>query len=168
MVLICKELLACFITLKLKIVNVEPEIHEGRNDWKSGNDEEHPQPALQRVQELGEEGKNGSGGGLAGHHKPVVLASVPERIHKLTVWRQNRLNKTERFQNFIPIEKGIDVYGYQNFVRFLQIETSYRVPKAWAVAVGRRTKFAQKQKKIAQTQHAKKTLPPCGARLNVR
>ncbi len=64
-------------------MNVEPEIHEGRNDWESGNDEEHPQPAQQRVQKLGEKGKNGGSSSLPGHHKPVILASIPERILSL-------------------------------------------------------------------------------------
>ena len=37
----------------------------------------------------------------------------------------------------------------------------------WAVAVGRRTKLAQKQKNIAHTQDAKKTLPKAGAKIKV-
>ena len=41
---------------------------------------------------------------------------------------------------------------------------TYLVPKVWAVAVGKRTKLAQKKKKIAQTHMANKTLlPPTGA-----
>ena len=37
---------------------------------------------------------------------------------------------------------------------------SYFVPKLWAVAVGSKTKFAQKQKKIPQTQTANRGFPP--------
>ena len=37
----------------------------------------------------------------------------------------------------------------------------------WAVAVGRRTKFAQKAANIAHTHVAKRTLPPTGTKMNV-
>ena len=37
----------------------------------------------------------------------------------------------------------------------------------WAVAVGRRTKFAQKAANIAHTHVAKRTLPPTGTKINV-
>ena len=42
---------------------------------------------------------------------------------------------------------------------YTQIGT-YLVPKVWAVAVGKRTKLAQKKKKIPQTHMANKVLPP--------
>ena len=39
---------------------------------------------------------------------------------------------------------------------------SYLVPKHCAVAVGRRTKLAQKQKKMAHTHRANRAFPPTG------
>ena len=37
---------------------------------------------------------------------------------------------------------------------------TYLVPNVWAVAVGKRTKLAQKKKKMPQTHMANKVLPP--------
>ena len=48
-----------------------------------------------------------------------------------------------------------------------KIIQTYLVPKHWAVAVGSRTKLAQKQKKIPQTQTAKRGLLPNWMKLKV-
>ena len=48
------------------------------------------------------------------------------------------------------------------------LETTYLVPKHWAVAVGRRTKFAQKQKKMPQIHRANKVFPPNWMKLKVK
>ena len=45
---------------------------------------------------------------------------------------------------------------------------TYLVPKHWAVAVGIRTKLAQKQKKIPQTHRANRGLAPNSIKLNVK
>ena len=59
-----------------RILREEFEIHDGRNERESGDEDEHSEPTEHRIQELGDQSQDWSRGGLTRHHQAVVLASV--------------------------------------------------------------------------------------------